>query len=194
MAERNRRQGADSEAVEAPAIDFAAQLRAHGVPHYLKIDIEGADMVCVEALAAMAERPDYLSIESDKTDFAALVHELELLYALGYRRFAAIQQAVVSTPPYVGRALDGAPIRHEFEPGGSGRFGEDLRSRYVSRDEVIEIYRKIFWRYRWGGDASPRKAIPGGRMALKAADKLSRITRGERMPGWYDTHAALAST
>jgi FkbM family methyltransferase len=70
-ADRNARVGATTSLIEVPAVDFAAVLEAHGIPHYLKIDIEGSDLVCIEALRRFEARPDYLSLESSKTGYAS---------------------------------------------------------------------------------------------------------------------------
>jgi hypothetical protein len=36
--------------ISAPIVDFVDVLRTYGIPRYLKADIEGADMICIEAL------------------------------------------------------------------------------------------------------------------------------------------------
>ena len=53
--------------ITVPAVDFARCLREHGVPHYLKSDIESADMVCLEGLLEIEpqHRPRYTSIEAE---------------------------------------------------------------------------------------------------------------------------------
>ncbi len=56
-------------------VDFAGALRKFGAPYYLKIDIEGCDTVCVRSLAEFKERPDYVSIESDKFTLAKVRSE-----------------------------------------------------------------------------------------------------------------------
>jgi hypothetical protein len=55
----------------------------------MKIDIEGADLVWAKTLLQFTERPDYLSIESTKTDFSELLGEFELSSELGYARRSA---------------------------------------------------------------------------------------------------------
>ena len=44
-AKRNERLGTSSVSVEVDVIDFARVLQQTGMPHYMKIDIEGADMI-----------------------------------------------------------------------------------------------------------------------------------------------------
>jgi FkbM family methyltransferase len=191
-AERNARLGCPSERVEVAVVDFRDCLERFGVPHYLKIDIEGADFVCVEALAGVATRPEFLSVESSKADFDALVREFDLLCALGYKRFAVVQQANVHSSPFDGRTLAGKPLRHVFEPGASGPFGEDLRDAYVSREEAIDTYRRIFELYRRYGDDSKLRSSWWGRMLWRGASEFSRRVLRSPLPGWYDTHAALS--
>ena len=42
---------------------FETILREHGIPYYLKIDIEGADTGCIRALRGFQDRPKYVSFE-----------------------------------------------------------------------------------------------------------------------------------
>jgi hypothetical protein len=37
--------------IEVPVVNLSECLRTFGIPQYLKIDIEGMDAVCIEALA-----------------------------------------------------------------------------------------------------------------------------------------------
>ena len=83
--------------VQVVARRFADILDAVGTPYYLKVDIEGSDMLCVEALRGRREIPDFLSIESGVSapgsSFAAVVRELWMLYRLGYWRFTYVDQS-----------------------------------------------------------------------------------------------------
>lgn len=191
-AERNRRLGAASELIEVAAVDFRVCLQEFGVPHYLKIDIEGADLVCLEALAGVAPRPDYVSFESTRTHFNAIISEFDLLCSLGYRRFAVVQQAWIERRPYEGSTRTGAPLRHVFEPGASGPFGAELGAPYLSSAEAIDAYRPIFERYRRYGEDSPLMQARRGRFLLKTLKGWSILARRRPLVGWYDTHAALS--
>ena len=82
--------------IEVPVVNFSSCLQKYGIPHYLKIDIEGMDIVCLRALKCFEQKPDYVSIESEKVLFDNLIEELNLLTELGYTRFKAIQQGVIS--------------------------------------------------------------------------------------------------
>lgn len=55
----------------------------YGIPYYAKVDIEGSDRLCLEALLGFADRPRYVSVESDKVSLRALEEEFDLLEQLG---------------------------------------------------------------------------------------------------------------
>jgi FkbM family methyltransferase len=72
---------------KVPATGFGKLVEQHGVPDYLKVDIEGADGICIRAITA-ATRPRFLSFEVGD-DF---VHLLEHLTVVGYSQFKLINQ------------------------------------------------------------------------------------------------------
>ncbi|HPU57690.1 MAG TPA: FkbM family methyltransferase, partial [Verrucomicrobiota bacterium] len=111
-AERNEKMGARSTKVVVPAIDFRKLLREHGVPYYLKIDIEGADMLCVHALESVPNRPKYVSIESNKTSWRELVSEFDVLERLGYKRFKVVNQATIERQKEPNPAREGKYADH----------------------------------------------------------------------------------
>src|SRR5712664_3200716 len=73
--------------VKVPGVTLSDLFLRHGVPYYLKIDIEGADRLCVLSLTA-DRRPEYLSFEvGDDVD-----ELVEHAAAIGFRRFKIIDQ------------------------------------------------------------------------------------------------------
>ena len=195
-AERNARQGATSSLVEVRAVDFAAALETHGIPHYLKIDIEGSDLVCLEALRRFEARPDYLSLESSKTSYASIRQEIELLSELGYDRFQAVEQSELPTmqsPPYPPRERGYDAQR--FEPGSSGLFGAELSGIWKSKREILRLYRAIRLGYFLVGDEgilTPLTFRGSSRLQSWARSLVHRLTNAA-VPGWYDTHARHCS-
>ena len=123
-AARNAHRG-EPVAVEVPVVDFAATLAERGVPHYAKIDVEGADRLCLDALSP-ASRPALLSIESDKRSLRGVEDELDRLVRLGYTRFCAAQQQGMERRKLTTSARDGTTFTYAFEPHSSGPFGDDL--------------------------------------------------------------------
>lgn len=189
-AERNQQLGSHSSVIHVQAIDFAGCLAQFGIPHYMKVDIEGADLICAKALLQFAERPDYLSIESTKTDFSALLGEFGLLSELGYSRFAVVQQQTIDGRSYKGQSLSGASIQHVFPRGASGPFGTEIDEPYLSQAEAISRYERVFWMYRLFGDDSALRRNVIGRQLYSASWRLQKHLR-VAIPGWYDTHAEL---
>lgn len=184
-AQRNEYLGTSNERIEVKVINFADCLREFGVPHFMKIDIEGMDRVCLRALASFDVRPDYVSIEAEKVDFDSLQAELRLLEGLGYSSFKAVQQAGISTQHEPNPAREGRYTGLPFIEGCSGLFGADLPGEWQNAGQVLQTYRRIFSMYRWFGDKAliPRYWI--GRMFIKV---LIRVLN-RPIPGWYDTHA-----
>src|SRR5687767_2213091 len=65
-AVRNEVVGTRNTIISVPAIDFAVCLEKYGIPHYLKADIVGSETICLRALLKFENKPDYLSIRSEK--------------------------------------------------------------------------------------------------------------------------------
>jgi FkbM family methyltransferase len=103
------RNGTSAEVIQVECVLFGQIIKTHGIPYYLKIDIEGSDLCCIKALSN-SDLPAYVSCEMYTTD--ALCH----LRALGYSRFKLINQRY-----------------HVFS---SGPFGENTLGPWRTIDEV----------------------------------------------------------
>jgi FkbM family methyltransferase len=178
---RNKGMGADSEEIRVPAIRFAKLLNRYGCPYYLKVDIEGADMQCIRALREIPGRPKYLSVESSKTSWDDLLEEFRVLEELGYRQFQVVDQRCHSAKDGRFVGLAGRAFDYRFPVHSSGPFGEYLGGEWLSREEALRKYRKIFFWYHWFGDNTV-----GGRIARRIPVLRGIIRRRVR---WYDTHA-----
>jgi FkbM family methyltransferase len=91
-----RRRSIRCELIDVEMTTVDALMGRHGVPYYMKVDVEGLDHAVVERLGACAPRPPLLSIESavaaPGTGVARVVREIRLLRGLGYRRFKLVDQ------------------------------------------------------------------------------------------------------
>jgi FkbM family methyltransferase len=91
------RDGTRHKSVSVSTAPFAHILQEHGIPHYLKIDIEGNDRLCVDALKG-TELPTYVSVESECVGDSAVLSDEEAtamlvrLRDVGYRRFKLVNQ------------------------------------------------------------------------------------------------------
>ena len=186
-AARNKRLGTWSSEITVEGIQFRRLLEAFGIPYYLKVDIEGTDLLCIRALQGFHQRPKYISIESNKTSWRGLVHEFELLKLLGYSKFKVIDQSQVAAQRCPSPAMEGTFVDHHFAFGSSGLFGEEAPGDWLSEREALKVYRNIFLRYRLFGDAGLLRRLPPMPADLPFIWRLDRL----RNVGWYDTHAAI---
>jgi FkbM family methyltransferase len=85
LASRN---GSQHHNVQVDCIPIQEIIGRFGVPDYMKIDIEGSDMDCLEGLTGDTV-PRYISVEMGHEGGD---REIRLLDALGYRRFKIICQ------------------------------------------------------------------------------------------------------
>jgi FkbM family methyltransferase len=210
-AERNRKLGQRSVETTVQGRNFANILSEYGVPYYLKIDIEGADTLCLEGLRTLRAKPKHVSIESTKTSWKSLMDEFALFKELGYTRFKAIPQHTVNTQVCPRPAKEGVYVDHSFKFGSSGLFGEELDGDWMDEAQILRVYRRIFLQYRLYGDDSLAarlwrtlrpKSLPAegekihsaeesssGQEAGGLAKRPSLLRRIRPRVGWYDTHA-----
>lgn len=181
-ARRNEDLGAASDPITIESVRFSDLLREQGCPDYLKVDVEGADMLCIEGLRGTDCRPRFLSIESNKTSWRDLKREFDVLESLGYDRFKIVNQK--KHRPGRFRTVGGELAAHEFEEGATGPFGEMLPGRWLSRKEALRRYARIFAVYKMLGDNTPLERL------LKNIPVARRLLS---LVSWYDTHATSAS-
>jgi FkbM family methyltransferase len=187
--DRNASLGKSQETIEVPVVDFAAQLEKHGIPHYLKIDIEGMDTACLRALRDFRHKPNYVSIESEKVAPTKLEDEFALLVELGYTSFKAVQQKRISRQREPRPAKEGRHVGYRFEEGASGLFGADLPGPWHDLNRIRQEYQSIFRLYELFGDyGSMKKSLYGRMLRVMLSLWLRRP-----IPGWYDTHAKHAA-
>jgi len=184
-AARNERMGWESVEITVPVVDFVKAIEEYGVPHYLKIDIEGADTVCLDSLRHFQNKPNYLSIESSKTSIEEIDNELKILTDLGYDAFKAVQQATHNKKPLPNPPLEGTKQVDFIPQDSSGLFGRELQGEWKDLKGIRKEYEKIMWGYKTFGNDTFMRTNPLARPVWKALQKIM----GRPIPGWYDTHA-----
>jgi len=182
-AVRNEVLGTRNDIIKVKAIDFAECLKTYGIPHYLKADIVGSETICLRALARFENKPDYISIRSEKLVWRKLEYEFELLEQLGYDRFKAVKQDFESVKAKL-PSNNGAKY-HNFEEGASGPFGEESSGSWKDTADVMRDYRRAFIKYWLFGDYSYLIQTQKGRHFIAQMERIFRRS----IPGWYDTHA-----
>lgn len=115
------------------------ELRAvAGVPHYMKIDIEGAEPAFLRSLAGTSVLPSFISAE------VQTFQPMQALYDVGYRHFRLINQTMfhgirLPDPPLEGRYAAPPDPQH-----WSGPFGRELMGRrWFSFEEIRAIHDSI---------------------------------------------------
>lgn len=127
-----------------PAVTLRTLFERYGVPHYLKIDVEGVDGIVLDQLAEAPVKPDYVSVEDCRFGF----DYVETLSRAGYGRFKLLDQSRVPD-------LSDPSISHRFPAGSSGPFGEDVPGEWLEQRDFLELYATTV-RDRKGNRLAPR--------------------------------------
>lgn len=173
LEERSR----DGMTFRAEKIDFTTAdnvLGTYGPARYVKIDIEGHDLMCLEQIAASGISPDYLSFE---VDFKTYRRAVAVCRKMGFTRFAMVAQRHVGGSIAPSPSKEGNSIDHTFALGESGPFGDDLNVEWQTARRVTLQCFAIYYQMKLHGLMR--------RLGLKRyADRIW-------LPilSWYDIHA-----
>ncbi len=155
--------GSKAETLEVESVRLTDLYQSYGVPRYLKVDVEGCDVMVARQISQFQEKPKFVSFETSKRDYAGL---FAYLYVSGYTRYQLINQANNPTRPTPTFTGEGKEIRYTFSPYSSGYFGDDLpQDKWLSYDEALTRYIKY--------------------------KELKQIDNKELGLGWVDLHARL---
>lgn len=153
--------GSQPELINVETITLHELYEQHGVPHYMKVDIEGADVFVAKQVSEYEVKPDYISFETSRRDFAGL---FSYLYVSGYGGYQLINQMNNYGLEAEVRTLKNDSINYRFSKYSSGLFGEDLKEdRWKSFEETLSRYIKYM--------------------------ELKQIDNKELGLGWVDIHA-----
>ncbi len=179
LVKRNERSGAPSRPIEIEALRPENLFRKFGVPYYMKVDIEGADWICLDALQGFPERPQFVSVESDKP-----VQQVRRLERLGYRRFKMVSQGSVPSQQEPIPSAEGRAAGFRFSPGSSGLFGGDLPGAWMTKEEAQRAAWKVALSHKVVGlEGLVREYWP-----LAIRRPIERLFW--RGLDWFDIHAA----
>lgn len=113
--------------IKVRCITLAEVFGEFGVPHYLKIDVEGVDQAVLEQLQASDRLPLYVSVE----DCRFGPRYMEILAACGYDGFKLLDQSQVPQLTDDGRT---------FAAGASGPFGHEVPGEWLSHAQMMSVY------------------------------------------------------
>lgn len=172
--QRATQYGGSASAIEVPCRPFADILREHGVPYYLKVDIEAADHYCLEALDP-GDLPRYLSFEKSRLE------DLFTARRKGYTRFKLISQEAFRQLVY--RPDAAASVRRLLK--------RLRRARKRMLRPARPLIRSLTKRASGGGGGSPPAA---GRAAVNRFPPGSSGPFGEETDGPWRSFEDVAFT
>jgi FkbM family methyltransferase len=106
--------------LEVDCVRLKDIMAENGVPYYMKIDIEGNDLYCLQDLDK-GDLPRYVSVEAHSLEYLCLLH------TVGYRGFKVVEQS--------GLCKTCMPDWN-FSMGCSGPFGEDVPGEWEDLETV----------------------------------------------------------
>jgi FkbM family methyltransferase len=119
--------------INVPLVTLRSIVHRYGVPYYIKIDIEGHDLVAIQSLRDLTDRPKYISVENGEA------HMIDELSKQGYTKFKFVNQGVIQNVRLPLPAREGKYIEHLFPFGASGPFGEEIDGPWLSKEDVLRV-------------------------------------------------------
>ncbi len=127
--------------IEVDGITMKELFETYFVPRYMKVDIEGADVLVAKELAELKEKPQYVSFETSRKDYAKI---FSYLYLAGYNNYQLVNQQKYDNLLLKDIDKEGTAIDFKFKFGSSGIFGKDLpESNWLNYDELLSRYTKF---------------------------------------------------
>jgi FkbM family methyltransferase len=199
------RNGYQSHPIQIPTTRFASVLRRFGTPYFLKIDIEGNEMLCLDDLDR-SSLPRYISIESEcavdakpisAADGLRVLHKLR---DLGYQSFKLIDQFTfcsISVPPSLNYIIDSVSRKWLMRAPLNVIRGTHRLSQHLMTKPKLE--RNLRWKFPLGSSGALGEDTAGTWISCEAAERAYRQHRESyfRTPGvahhsfWCDWHAKL---
>jgi FkbM family methyltransferase len=116
--------------------------------YYIKIDIEGSDLMCVKQLIG-GRIPKFLSVELlTYNNFSETESSSEIFYtlkSLGYTKFQLIDQSINHKVKCPNPSLEGIYVDFHFDGYCTGLFGKELPDKWVSMDIALMEYLNYFY-------------------------------------------------
>lgn len=141
-----------------------------GIPYYLKIDVEGADGLCVRALSR-ATKPNYLSFEVDD-DLEELIDHLA---SIGFTKFKLINQVTF-------RELSN---RYNFRDRAALKI---VRMLGYAEPQYVKRGGRLFKSAHSSGPA-PWCSDGAWRSQRELMRNWTEAKASNQVRGWYDLHA-----
>lgn len=128
------RNGTRFEEIRVQCIQPQTLFAKYGMPYYLKVDIEGHDLVVVRSLLDFTTRPKYISVEEGDASFFAE------LWAVGCREFKIVDQNQLRGIKCPEIPLEGKYVDASFNGETSGPFGDEAPGEWQPFSAAVEQY------------------------------------------------------
>lgn len=119
--------------IDVPTRPLGDIVAEHGIPYYIKLDIEGLDLAALKSMRRFDEKPKYFSLENGQR---FMIDELR---TQGYRGFKFVNQARIHEIKLEAPAREGQFVEHSFPFGASGPFGNEIAGPWLDYDEVCRL-------------------------------------------------------
>jgi len=197
--------------VSIPVRRFSSILNAYGVPHFLKVDIEGYDHLCLKDLATvpLSDRPRFISWENwnepgslDNGHHRSGTAEsrgsgLDLACELGYSRFKLIDQSTLAA---LSRGFSAANLadsiaRKLVRLSRGSSANQHVLHRLTQRGRLEQAFGRTFpmgTSGPWGDETPGRWLTPSEARAvfMTASKSFPAVMRPRYAVNWFDWHAA----
>lgn len=191
-ADVNIKKGVSYREVIVPSISIKELLAAYRTPYYLKIDIEGMDIIPMRSLEGEKDLPKYVSLEIPKHDLRLALEEILLLENLGYNKYYFSSHAMLKHMKAPRPAREGRYA--EFFPSGivTGLFGDEIDGEWVPFHRAVETLVKLYRHHVLFRDNKwfSKNGQVGGTIVSKIYLRYLRHVRGAP-GGGYDLHARI---
>ncbi|WP_162943977.1 MULTISPECIES: FkbM family methyltransferase [unclassified Rhizobium] len=127
LGQRGSKVGGTFKEIPIECITLRELVDKHGIPYFLKIDIESFDVKVIRTLATLPDRPRYIS--SEECGLVSMV----ALYEAGVRKFKFSNQEALQSDI---NPLTGEPYGNAC----SGPFGEDLAGDWMDEYAAFNYY------------------------------------------------------
>ena len=191
------RRGYHHHSIEVQCVRLPNLIQKHGMPFYMKIDIEGNDAVCLRQMSA-PQTPAYVSVEAYGEE------SVRDLMNLGYTQFKVIDQISFCTlehPPTAAYAAYWSLKRfwekslHDKTAYGSRFFGK-IGGRFLAEGVMGRYRRRGGFEFVAGSSGPFGESTSGrwrsGEVAMDAIRRFEQwhATTGESPEKrWFDVHA-----
>lgn len=184
------RQGSNTLEIKVETVNILELCKSHGVPYYIKIDIEGSDMLCLKQVLESNCTPQFLSVEAAVGNWKQLSEQIKLLQKIGYDRFQIINQVFNPQTKAPFPAKEGDYFDMQFDWECSGLFGLELPLEDWL--EINEFLNKVKYMNKFNtiNTSSIEKYSKFKKLNQSLIQRIDSVKRAFNLPwGWWDIHA-----